>query len=260
MGMEPNAPWLPADWPAPLCVWAGTTTRQSGCSRHPYASLNLAGHVGDAPADVRINRTRIEQALALPYRPRWLDQQHSARIIDPADEGCSLEADGACTSTPEIVCAVLTADCLPVLLCDREGRRVAALHCGWRGIAAGILSTGVTRMGCPPAEILAWLGPAIAPAAYEVGYEVHTAFLASAGELASAFRPVRPGRWSLDLYHAARTLLRASGVRAVYGGGRCTFDEEALFFSHRRDGITGRMATLIWRGVTEFSTGAGRPW
>lgn len=247
--MELSASWIPADWPAPRTVRAGTTTRPGGHSRPPYASLNLAEHISDALPEVLANRNLIEQGLGLPCSPSWLRQRHGRRVIDPAERGSGSEADGACTSTPNVVCAVLTADCLPVLLCDREGSRVAALHCGWRGLAGGILGEGVARMACPPAELLAWLGPAIGPGAYEVGHEVHDNFLALGGALASAFRAERAGHWYLDLYEAARTLLRASGVREIYGGGRCTYSEPALFYSHRRDGVTGRMATLIWRDV-----------
>lgn len=242
-----DRPWIPAEWPAPSNVHAGTTTRQGGSSAAPYDSLNLAEHVGDAPFRVAANRKHIQRALALPGSPRCLRQRHGTRIVDPSDEGVDLEADGACTAAAGIVCVVLTADCLPVLLCDRPGRRIAALHCGWRGLAGGILGLGVARMGVASEEIMAWLGPAIGPAAYEVGEEVRSAFLALGAELDSVFQAGRTGHWHLDLYATARILLRASGVCSIYGAGRCTYSEAAHFFSHRREGVTGRTATLIWR-------------
>lgn len=217
-----------------------------GLSLAPYDSFNLAEHTGDDPAAVRANRSALYAALRIGVPPRWLEQQHGARVIDPADADAGPQADGACTSTQGVVCAVLTADCLPLLLCDRDGTRVAALHCGWRGIARGILSAGIVAMQRPPSRLLAWLGPAIGPTVYEVGEDVRQALTAMSGALAAAFQPTRAGHWTLDLTGAARMLLKQRGVGDLYGGGHCTYTEADRFFSHRRDGVTGRMATLIW--------------
>jgi YfiH family protein len=249
---EPNTPgWIEAAWPAPPRIRAGCTTREGGLSAPPYARLNLASHVGDSKTNVLANRQRLVEALALPSEPVWLNQVHGNRVINLEGEGVvaaisRLEADGSSTSTPGVVCAVLTADCLPLLLCDRTGTRVAALHCGWRGLARGIIDAGLEAMQCPPTEILAWLDPAIGPSAYEVDEQVLTAFQAHEPGLTAAFTPTRPGHWRLDLYQSARILLRRQGVEAIYGGVHCTCHESRFFYSHRRDGVTGRMASLIW--------------
>lgn len=234
------------DWPAPKSVHAVTTTRIGGVSEGPYASLNLGAHVGDAPERVLANRTRLREALGLDAAPLWLRQVHGTRVVEAhwANEGT--EADGSVATAPGGACAVLTADCLPILLCDRAGTRVAALHAGWRGLAAGIVEAGVRAMQVPGASLLAWLGPGISGAAYEVGDEVREAFVKSSAAAAAAFTPSARGRWMVDLYALARLRLSASGVAAVYGGEHCTASQKALFFSYRRDGTTGRMASLIW--------------
>ncbi len=242
---EPNLALVVPDWPAPSAVRAFGTTRLGGVSAAPYASLNLAHHVGDAPADVSVNRSRLARALRLPAEPVWLDQEHGIRVVD-ADAGPYPRADGSFTSRPGTVCAVLTADCLPVLLCDRQGHRVAALHGGWRGLLAGVLEAGVqalTRDGDP---LMAWLGPAIGPDAFEVGPEVCTAFLDRDPGCADAFRPSREDRWRADIYALARRRLKAAGVSSIHGGDYCTYTEGSRFYSYRRDGATGRMASLIW--------------
>lgn len=234
------------DWPAPPRVRAVTTTRRGGISRAPYDSFNLAGHVGDDPAAVAANRARLVAALDLPAPPVWLQQVHGTGVVDAARSGDGAQADGAFAGAPGVVCAVLTADCLPVLLCDRAGTRVAALHAGWRGLAAGVLEAGVDALGLAPAEILAWLGPAIGPAVFEVGDEVRVAFLAADAAAEAAFRPSPGGRWLADLYRLARLRLAAHGVSAVYGGGLCTYSDPGRFYSFRRERDTGRMATLVW--------------
>ncbi|MGH8487365.1 MAG: peptidoglycan editing factor PgeF [Gammaproteobacteria bacterium] len=238
--------FITPDWPAPRGIRACATTRVGGMSLAPYDSFNLAEHTGDDPMAVRANRNALYAALGIGVPPRWLEQQHGARVIDRADADAGPQADGACTSAAGIVCAVLTADCLPVLLCDRDGTRVAALHCGWRGIARGIIEAGIRAMQRPPSRLLAWLGPAIGPTVYEVGEEVREAFTTMSGALAAAFQPTPAGHWTLDLTGAARILLEQHGVSCVYGGDRCTYTEPDRFFSHRRDGLTGRMATCIW--------------
>jgi hypothetical protein len=209
--------------------------------------MNPAGHVGDAAAAVAANRARLREALALPAEPVWLEQVHGVRVVEAAQAGDLPAADAAWTDRPGVVCAVLTADCLPVVFADRAGRCVAVAHAGWRGLAAGVLEATLGQLPVPPAELLAWLGPAIGPAAFEVGAEVRAAFLAHDAAAAHAFVRGRDGaHWFADLYTLARQRLAAAGVHAVFGGGCCTYTDSRRFFSYRRDGVTGRMATLAW--------------
>ena len=239
------------DWVAPARVHAVATTRTGGDSRAPWASLNLGDHVGDDPASVLRNRELLRDALELPGEPAWLQQVHGTAVVDAAHAGNRVAADASWTVSPGVVCAVLTADCLPVLFCNRAGTHVAAAHAGWRGLAAGVLESTVGWLaagGVRPESLLAWLGPAIGPARYEVGTEVRDAFLRADPVADCAFRPTRPGHWLLDLYAAARQRLRRAGVTAISGGAYCTLAEPERFFSHRRDGVTGRQATLIWLG------------
>jgi hypothetical protein len=239
-------PVIVPDWPAPPGVHAVATTRQGGVSVGPYASLNLGDHVGDDPAAVAENRRRLKAALALPAEPRWLRQVHGMRVVR-ASGSEAIEADGAWTDRSGVVCSVGMADCLPVLFCDRAGTRVAAAHAGWRGLAAGVLEATVAALAVAPDQLLAWIGPAIDAAAFEVGPEVRAAFLAADAEAVTAFQPGRAGRWQADLVTLARQRLRRAGVAQVWGGHWCTSGEPAWFFSHRRDGTSGRMAALIWR-------------
>lgn len=233
------------DWPAPTTVRAASTTRLGGVSAAPFDTLNLGDHVGDRPEAVAENRRRVAQALQLPAAPFWLSQCHGTEVVQ-VGAGPAPEADGALALAPGRVCAVLTADCLPVLLCDRAGTRVAALHAGWRGLCAGILERGVAALGIPARELMAWLGPAIGARAFEVGAEVRAAFVAADAEAAQAFTPSPQGRWLADLSMLARQRLIGAGVGAVHGGGVCTFSDSRRFYSYRRDGRTGRMASLIW--------------
>lgn len=237
--------FLRPDWPAPAQVRAASTLRHGGFSRAPYESLNLGAHVGDAPEDVRANRRALTRALALGREPLWLTQVHGTAVAD-ADAAPGCEADAVVATRPGEVCAVLTADCLPVLFTTVRGDAVAAAHAGWRGLYAGVLERTVERMGAGGADILAWLGPAIGPSAFEVGNEVREAFVEKDEGAAAAFAPSRPGHWLADLYRLARRRLESVGVMAVYGGGLCTFSEPERFFSYRRDGRTGRMASLVW--------------
>lgn len=234
------------DWPAPVRVKCLMTTRAGGVSHAPWASLNLGDHVGDDPAHVAANRARLRQQL--PAEPGWLRQVHSARVVElELGREPNREADAALTRQPAQVCAVLTADCLPVLLCDRAGSVVAAAHAGWRGLAGGVLEATVAAMQVPPGEIIAWMGAAIGPQAFEVGDEVRQAFVAQHALASGAFVPrPMPGKWLADIYHLARIRLKHAGVQAIYGGGRCSFNEADSFYSYRRDGVTGRMAALIW--------------
>ena len=234
------------DWPAPASVRVAVTTRAGGVSHAPYDTFNLGTHVGDDPAVVRANRARLRAALAFPAEPVWLKQVHGVAVVDAAQGGVEPEADGAFAAQSGAVCVVLTADCLPVLLCNRAGTKVAALHAGWRGLAGGVIEAGVKAMGVPGNELFAWLGPAIGPQTFEVGPEVHTAFMEQDAQAAQAFRAVREGKYLADIYQLARLRLQRLGVAAVYGGGFCTVAERERFFSYRRDGVTGRMASLIW--------------
>lgn len=236
------------DWPAPGRVRAAATTRTGGSSRGPWRSLNLAGHVADDGEAVARNRARLRRELELPEDPRWLVQRHGARVAEaggPAPD--EAPADGIVARAPGAVCAVLAADCMPVLLCDRGAAAVAALHAGWRGIAAGIVEAGVRAVGAAPGDLMAWLGPAIGPERFEVGPDVRRALLAGDPGAGGAFRPSgAPDRWRADLERVVRRRLARCGVGSVHGGGYCTASDPERFFSHRRDGVTGRMAALVW--------------
>jgi len=236
---------LRPDWEAPAAVGAAATTRSGGVSEGSFASLNLGDHVGDDPAAVAENRRRLTEALDLPGEPAWLAQVHGTRVVAARPGGTSAEADAAVTREPGVVCAVLTADCLPVLLASRRGDEVAAVHAGWRGLANGVVAAALQAMETAPAELLAWLGPAIAQPAFEVGSEVRERFVERDVVNAAFFAPNDRGRWQADLAGLARRELEAAGV-TVSGGGFCTHDETERFFSYRRDGDCGRQATLVW--------------
>lgn len=241
------ASWIRPAWPAPANVRAVITTREGGASRGPYESLNLALHVGDQAADVVQNRARLAGAIGCDQGAFcWLQQVHGNRVID-ADAGGSLpEADGAFSTIPGRVCVVMTADCLPVLLCDRAGHRVAAVHAGWRGLANGVLESAVACFD-DASQVIAWLGPAIGPDAFEVGAEVREQFCAGGPGADGAFRARPENKFLADIYLLARQRLKAAGVEAVYGGGYCTHGDAKRFFSYRRQGdASGRMASLIW--------------
>jgi hypothetical protein len=236
---------LAPTWPAPHQVRAWVTER-GGAGR--YGAGNLGAHVGDDASAVAANRSRLRAELDLPAEPTWLEQVHGAHVLD-LDRDPVVPADGAVTSRPGVVCAVLTADCLSVLFCDRAGRRIGVAHAGWRGLLGGVLPAAVSAMAVPPGELIAWLGPAVGPAAYEVGAEVRDPFVAQSAAAERRFVPNSRGRWQADLAGLARDSLAAAGVRAVHGGGLCTFTDAERFFSHRREGQCGRMATLIWLGA-----------
>lgn len=241
----PELDFLAPGWTVPARVRAAMTTRTGGASAGPYASFNLATHVGDDPAAVVENRRRLRRALDLPAEPAWLQQVHGTGVaVLPAAK--QVAADAAVTFTRGHVCAVLVADCLPVFLAGRAGDRVGIAHAGWRGLAAGVVEATVAAFACKPGELVAWLGPSIGPRAFEVGPEVRDAFLAQDAGAAAAFHPGRPGRWLADLPGLARRRLAAAGVTAVSGGDICTHADAARFYSFRRDGATGRMAALAW--------------
>lgn len=244
-----HADWIRPDWPAPAGVQALSTTRVGGVSRGKYGSLNLGQHVGDDAAAVSENRRRLMTGAGLKQEPRWLKQVHGVAVARLDGGPLTGPADAAVTATRGEACVVMTADCLPVLFCDRAGRHVAAAHAGWRGLAAGVLEATLKAMPVPADELLVWFGPAIGPQAYEVGGEVRQAFVAQDPAAANAFKPSGgEGKWHCDLYMLARQRLLASGLRRFHGGDLCTYTDSGRFFSFRRDGECGRMATLIWLG------------
>lgn len=238
--------FLHPDWPAPANVRALHTLRSGGASAGAYASFNLGEHVGDDPARVAQNRANLRIAARLPADPVWLRQVHGTRVVDAAAATPGIEADGAYARRPYVVCGVMTADCLPIFVCDRKGGEVGLLHAGWRGLAAGIIEAALNELQSPAEELLVWFGPAIGPRAYEVGAEVRAAFMRHDARAADAFAPGAGDRWYMDLCRLARQRLAARGVTAIYGGAYCTATQPDLFFSYRRDGVTGRMASLIW--------------
>jgi len=236
--------WIVPDWPAPPGVRTLITTRAGGASRGAYAGLNLGLRSGDDAEAVARNRASLRQWL--PAEPLWLRQVHGTTVVDADTAEENPEADAALARRRGKVCAVLTADCLPLLLCDDAGTVVAAVHAGWRGLCAGVIEQTLRAMHRPPQALLAYLGPAIGPAAYEVGAEVRRTFVEADAQSDSAFAPGKPGKFYADLYALARMRLARSGLARVYGGGYCTYTERERFYSYRRDGTTGRMASLIW--------------
>lgn len=234
------------DWPAPPKVRALQTTRQGGVSAAPYDTLNLGDHVGDAPLAVASNR-QLFSAL-VPSEPVWLNQVHGLEVANADMAGCLPRADACIARAAGSVCVVMTADCLPVLLCDEQGTVVGAAHAGWRGLCAGVIERTVAAMAVPPSSLMAWLGPAIGPTAFEVGAEVRAAFMAAQPEADAAFVavPGSGGKYLADIFLLARQRLAALGITAIYGGGLCTYGDAERFFSYRRDGATGRMGTFIW--------------
>jgi YfiH family protein len=254
--------WLTADWPAPAPVRTLISTRRGGVSDHPFTSNNLALHVGDNPQHVAVNRQQLAATAGSIDQIQWLRQVHGVAVVDASNSGQIPEADACVTDIPGTACAVLTADCLPILLCDRNGTQVAAVHAGWRGLAAGILPIALKRFtskpfAVEPEDILVYLGPAISQAHFQVGPEVRQAFLASVDALAlgvayekaveNAFSAsLTAGHFQADLYDLARSQCKALGIDDIYGGHFCTYTDENRFYSYRRDGETGRMASLIW--------------
>ena len=232
------------DWPAPVRVRSLQTTRQGGLSLAPYDSLNLGSHVGDNP--LAVARNRILLNALLPSEPVWLEQVHGIQVADADHADCTVHADACVARQRGSVCVVMTADCLPVLLCDKQGTVIGAVHAGWKGLAAGVIESTVQKMGIAPQSLMAWLGPAIGQQAFEVGDEVRDAFIAVQPQATPAFIPGQPGKWFADIYALARLRLNALRITQVYGGTHCTHREHDRFFSYRRDGVTGRMGTFIW--------------
>lgn len=238
--------FITPNWSAPATVRAYTTTRHGGFSQIPYHGFNLAEHVGDDPDVVVKNRALLRTVLNLPSEPIWLQQVHGIHTVTARLENLNSCADAIFTTEINQVCVVMTADCLPVLFCDKAGTRVAAAHAGWRGLAGGVLDATVRALAVPPQEILAWLGPAIGAQAFEVGEEVRETFIAQLPQADQAFQSTRPHRWLADLYLLARQRLQHLGIEEISGGTHCTYSDKERFYSYRRDKITGRMATLIW--------------
>ncbi len=232
------------DWPAPKNVRVIQTTRNGGVSVSPYDNFNLGDHVGDSPHAVAHNRQLL--ASIMPGEPVWLQQVHGNTVVDAVGAECLPLADATITRHRGMVCVVMTADCLPVLLCDEAGTVVGAAHAGWKGLAAGVIESTVHAMNIAPHKLLAWFGPAISQRAFEVGEEVKNMFVAQHAQASEAFLPGVNGKWMADIYLLAHQRLHGLGVSRVYGGERCTYSESASFFSYRRDGITGRMGTFIW--------------
>jgi len=236
--------WIVPDWPVPERIRALVTTRAGGVSIGAYAGLNLGIAVGDDPEPVAENRSRLQRHL--PGEPRWLKQVHGVRVIDAGAVSAPVEADAAVTRAANVVCAIQMADCMPVLLGARDGSVVGAAHAGWRGLAAGVVERTVAAMSVAPSEVIAWLGPAIGPEAFEVGADVRDVFVADDIACEPAFQRIREGKWLADLFALARVRLQRAGVDAIFGGGLSTFGDPVRFYSHRRDQVTGRMAALVW--------------
>jgi polyphenol oxidase len=236
--------WIAPGWPAPPRVRSLITTRNGGVSTGAHASFNLGLRAGDDPLAVAANRAALRGHL--PRDPVWLRQVHGARVVRADQVGDPPEADAAYTRQAGTVCAVMVADCMPVLLCDARASVVGVAHAGWRGLSSGVIENTIAAMGVPADELLAFLGPAIGPAAFEVGADVRDAFLAADPAADAAFRPQREGKWLADLFLLARQRLARAGVHRISGGGLCTLQDPARFYSYRRDKTTGRMAALIW--------------
>ena len=245
------AQWLEPDWPAPPGVRVISTLRQGGVSEGRYASLNLGDHVGDDAETVAENRRRLAQSALLPATPNWLQQVHGVAVADLDQPHLAQPADAAMTRQEGRVCAILTADCLPIMLAAVSGETVAAAHAGWRGLAGGVLESTMKALRLPGEQVQAWLGPAIGVEHFEVGAEVREVFLVGNEAAEAAFQPNSRGRFMADLALLARLRLERLGVRRIYGGTLCTYADPQRFFSHRRDGTTGRQATLIWRESVE---------
>jgi polyphenol oxidase len=239
--------WVLPDWPAPPEVRALSTHRRGGVSAAPFESLNLGAHVGDSAEAVRENRRRLRAAARLPAEPVWLSQQHGTNVLDlDRANDPPAGADASFTRRPGRVCAILTADCMPVLLASDSRDGVAAAHAGWRGLAAGVIEATVQALALPPQSLLAWLGPGIGPAHFEIGADVREELLRADPQADAAFERNARGRYMADLAALARRRLERLGIARIYGGDACTYAAPEEYFSYRRDGRTGRQATLIW--------------
>ncbi|MBT4836502.1 MAG: peptidoglycan editing factor PgeF [Methylococcales bacterium] len=243
----PPYDWLSPDWPAPENIRAICTTRSGGCSLFPYHSMNLGDHVDDDLQHVNANRQHLKRILALPRDPRWLTQIHGNEIIDADKDTKSMAADGIITSRNNMVCTVLTADCVPVLLCDQNGHQVCAVHAGWKGLAGCIIAQAIAKFDCKSSKLMAWIGPAISQVNYQVNQAMVSSFVEQSISYQQAFKYVDNDQYLADLVLLAKLQMQALGLNQIYGGQWCTFADDSKFFSYRRQNITGRMATLIWK-------------
>ena len=246
MSQQMPSGWIIPEWPVPAHVHAIVTSREGGYSSAPYTGCNLSDRVGDDPTTVAANRAQLMSILDLPAAPAWLCQVHGKQIVDAGHLLGPVEADASYAATPGVVCAVTTADCLPVLFCHRTGSTVAVAHAGWRGLAAGVLEAVVKTLNIPAEHLYAWLGPAIGQRHFEIGVEIRETFIRRLQINERCFSPSPAGRWLADLYCLAHHHLHWAGVRDIYGGGLCTYSDPKRFYSYRRDRTTGRMASLIW--------------
>jgi YfiH family protein len=238
-----RAEFIIPNWPAPTNVKAIQTTRLGGYSVAPYGSLNLGLHVHDDDSAVAKNRQLLSGYL--PSEPVWLNQVHGIEAVDAAKSLCVQDADASFSKNKNVVCVTMTADCLPVLLCNKQGTAVASIHAGWRSLCDGVIEATIKAIGEEPKNLMAWLGPAIGPHAFEVGAEVREAFIAKDPQAEQAFKSASD-KWLGDLYVIAKQRLNKLGVIEIYGGGECTYSDSSQYFSFRRDGVTGRMATMVW--------------
>jgi len=238
--------FITPDWPAPAAIKSLSTTRQGGVSNTPYDQLNLATHVGDSAAAVSSNRQGLIELARLPEAPRWLNQTHGTTVVNSLDWQLDMDADACYSTSANHVCTVMTADCLPVLICDKQARFVAAIHAGWRGLAAGIIEKTITHYHASPSELMVWLGPAIGPNQFEVGTDVYDIFTEQSTVAKHAFVQTDSSHYLADIYQLARLRIQQTGVDAIYGGNFCTASDPSLFFSYRRDNRCGRMASMIW--------------
>lgn len=238
--------YITPDWSAPAKVKAYVTTRTNGYSQAPFDSFNLATHVGDDAENVAKNREQLAQQLQLPQQPHWLQQVHGIEAVAAESVAQGYCADAIYTEQINKVCVVMTADCLPVFFCNQQATKVAVAHAGWRGLANGVLESTLQKLNCNPSDIIIWLGPAISQAAFEVGDEVRQTFSDYLPQAQQAFKPSRPQHWYADLYLLAKQRLQAQGIQHIFAGTFCTYTDSQRFYSYRRDGQTGRMASLIW--------------
>lgn len=246
MSLDNKPFWIAANWPVPNWIKAGTTTRQSGFSPPPYASLNLARHVDDEPESVEQNRAFLQRELQLPSAPLWLQQVHDKQVINSDDWSANVSTDACYTLQKGVVCAILSADCLPLLLCNKDGSEIAAIHVGWRGLCQNIIAETLSRFDSDNGDLYAWIGPHIHANNYEVGEEVRSACLQAIPGTEHAFTSTRQAHWYANLDALVRHELLSKGISMIFGCNRCTFDDEVNFFSYRRQKVTGRMVSLIW--------------
>ena len=245
MTKQTNKLWLDANWPAPKHIRAGTSIRTGGHSKAPYNDLNLAHHVGDEPNDVKKNREALIYHLGLNSEPAWLNQTHSSDIISIDTDPINLEADGSYTTKPNRICTIMTADCVPILFCNKNGTKIAAIHAGWKGICKGIVNKVIEQFP-DPKSILVWIGPYISSENYEVGKDVYEACSNLSTSLDDGFDQINVDHWHCDLVKIVSIILKTAGVGSIHECGLCTYRMEDLFYSYRRDGNTGRTASMIW--------------